>query len=475
MRYVLTLGLLVVSACPACRCQVLKLDGGTSSLLNADGAQATAYLPNAETFLGVGAVGGHAVVGAGVRFQYRHADVFLGDKPLSFGYVAVSMRGAAIERKTTRQTFGAFIGAVGRAYAAPYFYGTKANHFGAGVQYSAALAHGLKFSSADVLAANRKTALQSVAWRWRALDAQGTAGLLENRWYSAGNLAVHSQHLGAVADRVQLLSTPRATVNGVGIFANVGALDAHANVFQSTGRRRLTGTTYGVGLNLSAITVRADWYKSLAQKVAAQVLTERLGQRLALSQYFNESSGHVTAGVGASYTGNRITASVGYVETYSPLAVAKPWTRTLSVSVSIHIHDTSVSAQTITLPNGATKWTVSGSQYAYGVVPVVNTGRTSTPSFGKYVFRIDATDENGNAVEGVAVSVGKSLCVTDSHGSCFVRMKHKTPQSLTVLLDQFTAAGSWRVVNAPEVAESSAPSSVVVSRVTNPTREDTGK
>ena len=196
--------------------QTIGLQGGASSLFNAQGGSLTLYTEKTNETFGVGISNGHLVAGASSEFLFHSWDVTAGDKQLFLTTqqlgLATVMRGIEAHRKNDNSSLAVFIGAVGQSYSAPFFSGATAKEFGAGIQYTRKfdLSSGkrtacrgfgcvtgvgtIEFSTVGAYTHGRVTALEGAIYRWRGLVLQGTAGLLESRKYLIGQSTWRFQH-----------------------------------------------------------------------------------------------------------------------------------------------------------------------------------------------------------------------------------------------------------------------------------------
>jgi hypothetical protein len=75
-----------------------------------------------------------------------------------------------------------------------------------------------------------------------------------------------------------------------------------------------------------------------------------------------------------------------------------------------------------------------------------------TFSMAKYVVQGTVKDEQGNAVEGAALHVGKEVAFSDSSGRFQLRVSRHGPYALRVAPDEFLSTIVYEVVTAPAQA-----------------------
>jgi len=435
--------------------QTIELKAGDSSLLDASGGSVVFYLPSSTVELGAGVSGGRFVGSATEHFETHGFDIYAGDRQLflTTGSAGLSLaeRGVEVERKSAKQTISFFAGATGQAYSAPFFSGIEAHEFGAGYSYRRELPHGFDFASVGAVAGNKRTGLESLAYRWRAVKIFGTAGYLENREYLNGNAALQFQHFSANASRqTYLYKEQRTTVDSFSAAARIGALDFSAADFSG---RTGSGQSFGAGARVSIFDVRTDYFHSAYGGTISGSLSERISRRFSFSQYLTRAAGRTAINYGGSYSSNVATVSVGWTTAFVPLAAGRsPFQQVLSVSISLQLpHSISASAQTVTAPDGSVKFSVYGSGFTRG--PLAASGPAQARSIrGRFKTAVHVIDRSGEPVEGAAVRIGKDLVITDGSGRAWIRARKAREQRIGVEIGEFTAPGTWRVVTAPASA-----------------------
>src|SRR5260370_317449 len=202
--------------------ETIGLQGGASSLFNAQGGSVTLFTQNMNETLGVGVSNGRLVAGASSEFLSHGWDLTVGDKQLflttqQLGLSTV-MRGVEAHRKNDKSTLAVFVGAVGQSYSAPFFSGATAKEFGTGFQYTrkfepnnrktACRGFGcptrsgtFELSTVGAYTNGKLTALEGATYRWKGLVLQGTAGLLEKRSYFIGQATERFRHASCDSGR----------------------------------------------------------------------------------------------------------------------------------------------------------------------------------------------------------------------------------------------------------------------------------
>jgi protocatechuate 3,4-dioxygenase beta subunit len=83
---------------------------------------------------------------------------------------------------------------------------------------------------------------------------------------------------------------------------------------------------------------------------------------------------------------------------------------------------------------------------------------------GKYTISGTVVDAEGAPVEGAALKIGDDEVWTDAAGAWQVRVKNQKPRPLALAFGDFTAAGRWRVISAPQSASPAGDIRIVVAR-----------
>jgi hypothetical protein len=232
----------------------------------------------------------------------------------------------------------------------------------------------------------------------------------------------------------------------VGLGRKVGAVDATLTQFRTTG--------------------------DISSESYVGALREALGPRFGLVQVFSRSGGQTAVKVGGSFLSNPIALGVDYDTTYAPFSPTSPFVQALALNARVLVKDTQLQFATYTLPNGATRYTISGSRTFYR-----GGSGSARPSNGyrmaKYIVRGKVIDMAGEPVRGAALRVDKDDVLTDDAGRFFVRSPNTRPHRLEVTTDAFVTPGHFEVVDAPtlvspETDENAADVIIAVRRVDGP-------
>jgi len=210
--------------------QVFKVQGGTSTLLNAEGASVEFKAPNYDGNVGLGFFEGHFEYGAEARSLFHGYTLLAGDDTVPFILPTdvfdsshyFSARGIGATRKNSDSSFYAFAGATSTWLGTGFFNGATSNDPVGIFFYERQLTGRLRFFSRDIIS-NRQTFLQGLEWKQNKwLKASLTAGLGSNQKYFASALEAETDKfafkasyvlMGDMFQRVNVLSPMSSEVN----------------------------------------------------------------------------------------------------------------------------------------------------------------------------------------------------------------------------------------------------------------------
>ena len=470
--------LLLVALRGVSHSQIIELKGGDSTMFGAGGGNAILHFPHSTETFGAGIVDGQFHFGVSSSFDWQKWNVTAGDDYLSLTAgtgLVVPIRGLTAERRWKKQKLTLFTGAAGQIYSFPYFLATSVRHFGTGMFYQNKLPHGLDFSMMGVFVGSQRTAVGSLHYLWKGLDAAGTAGLLQSHPFGNGRVSYKPiQALSFFATRQDYFFDLRqastagtgsslvqaaTTISSVGGSATLRGLSLSASALTgSAGTNQISGQTFGGSVHPGPLAITTSYYRSPHSGFIASSFTERLSRRWSVSEFLTYSQGRWSVNYGGSFTSNRLTASVGYLTDFVPYSLGgSPFQQTISVSVSWQLpHSTTVTLATNTLPNGAVRWSTYGNSYVQGPLQsgdaVAGMAHASQSRLGaKFIVRGIVRDPAGRPVAGAAVLVGKEMVFTDFDGTFFVRFRKAKTVPVKVVPDDFRAPGNWRVIGAPDL------------------------
>jgi hypothetical protein len=173
--------------------QVFKVQGGTSTLINAQGGSVEFKAPDYDGNIGMGFFDGHFAYGAEARTLFHGYTVLAGDDMVPFvlptdvfdGTHYFSARGLGASRKDSDSSLFAFAGTTSTWMGTGFFNAATSDNPVGILFYERQLSDRLRFFSRDI-ASDRQTALQGLEWKQNKwLKASLTGGIGSNQGYFA--------------------------------------------------------------------------------------------------------------------------------------------------------------------------------------------------------------------------------------------------------------------------------------------------
>lgn len=210
--------------------QVFRVQGGTSTLLNAEGGSVEFKAPNYDGSVGLGFFNGRFQFGAETRYLFRGYTLLGGDESLPFTLPTdvfdnshyFSARGVGATRKNSASMFYVFAGATSTWLGTGFFNAATSNDPVGIFFYQRKLTERLTFFSRNIVS-NRQTLLQGLEWKQNKwLTASLTGGIGSNQKYFASSLDAETHKLAFKASyvvmgdsfrRVTVLSPTSSEVN----------------------------------------------------------------------------------------------------------------------------------------------------------------------------------------------------------------------------------------------------------------------
>jgi hypothetical protein len=179
------------------------------------------------------------------------------------------------------------------------------------------------------------------------------------------------------------------------------------------------------------------------------MLQERLSKRFALSQLLSWSAGRLTTSLGGSYRGETMDLGVGYGFVHAPLDPARPFQRTLNLSVRLQLGNYRAALATTVTPSGAIVYDGSAATFLYlGGENGLRAAPLSAP-LTRYVVQGIVRDERGAPLSGAALLIGEELVYSDSQGRFFARFRSARQVRMKVVREEFLVPGHFREETVP--------------------------
>jgi hypothetical protein len=455
------LAILLLLVASSVRGQVIQVTGGASTLFNAEGGAVTFYTPGTTSSVGVGVLGGHLVAGANTEFEWRHWDTSIGDRQLflttGLTGTSVAFRGVTATKKTKTQSLTLFTGLAGHAYSTPFFSGTTAKNFGSGVSYRRLLGRGFSVATVGVLAGSRKTALQEVTWKHRALSLSENAGWLENREYTNAMGSLIFRHFGAQVTRsTYIWNSDRLAADSQSVAGNFGAVDSYASAFQS---RNNHGQAIGGGYRTGIFQFRTGETFAGKSKTLSGSVYEQVTRHFSIAQYITRSQGQTQVNFGGEYTSNLASVGVSYQEMFAPFGPTA-FTKVLTLSLRFQFPH----GETVQLETTGKRWTAMGGAYIKTGLEMGQGEHQSHGDIKGALYSGSVVDEEGNPVAGIAVRIGKEITYSNEQGELMARSKRGGRVQVSPAPGDNVAPGIWECVTCPETATPGEDFKIVVRR-----------
>jgi len=211
MRSRVQCALILLAMLPAAtlHAQVFRVQGGESTLLNAEGGSVEVKAPDYNGTVGLGFYNGRFEYGADTRYQYRGYTVLAGDESIPFTLPTdifdashyFSARGLGAMHSDENSRSYIFAGSTS-TWLGTGFFNAASSDRPAGIFFYERKWNSLKFFSRDIVS-NTQTSLQGVEWQARKwVKAALAGGIGSNQKYLASSVDVETQKLAFKASYV---------------------------------------------------------------------------------------------------------------------------------------------------------------------------------------------------------------------------------------------------------------------------------
>src|SRR5256885_3145966 len=183
--------------------QVFRVQGGTSTMLNAQGGSVEFKAPGYDVSVGLGYYNGKVMFGGETRYKFHDYTVLAGDDSVPFTLPSdifdnshyFSARGAGMTRSGHDRNIYAFAGTTSTWLGTGFFNAATSESPVAILFYQRKLSENLRFVSRNI-ASNRQTMLEALEWspqKW--MKASATGGVGSNQKYFAAAIDTETQKL----------------------------------------------------------------------------------------------------------------------------------------------------------------------------------------------------------------------------------------------------------------------------------------
>jgi hypothetical protein len=508
-RVLLVLAVLLAGKANA---QVFRVQGGTSTMLNAQGGSVEFKAPKYDGSVSLGYFEGHLRYGAENRYQLHNLTLLTGDETVPFILPTdvfdashyFSARGIGVTHKDSRGKYYAFAGTTSTWLGTGLFNAATSDDPVGMLFYERKVNNHFKFFSRNIVS-RRQTFLEGLEYQPnRSVKASLMAGIGSNQKYFAASLDAETEKLifrtsyvltGNSFQRISLASPLSSEVNkgnvqllykplefvsltaghqnllepvtlgGTMQQATVNQLSADFHVkgfyfgsgqFSSTSSGLGTqGTNLYVGHRFSRLLeVNENWFQSKSQgqpgsTILSGTIRENVSSRLSLLQLISRTNGQTTFAFGGDFTSNRLMLQADYQNIYLPFRPDHPFQQALALNASVRvIGPMQLTAASNVDPTGHLRYTFGMSTYVYRMSGMMSS-HSETFSIAKFMVQGVVKDEQGNPVEGAALRIGKEVVYSDSTGAFLARMGKHGPFPLSVVPEEFITNGVYETVSAP--------------------------
>jgi len=417
----LLLAIFLVAAPAALRAQVFQVNGGTSSLYQADGGTISARGPSFDASAGAGVLDGKFVGGVNLTKMIGGSTYIAGSDYIHFilptdifdsSHYLVAM-GAGVKTRLAGTNVFAFGGATSLDFSSPLFEGARAESPAGILFLNRKLGRDLETSSSFVFS-QQTTAIQAFQWQpLEKLQIAVAGGVGANQPYGAASFQFARPWMDAKAAYIEagsqfhrvaldepLMSEPDrenilVTVRPAHFFSISGGRQNFLTPVGNTQQNVRSGLDQAsADAQLAGVGVTASFYhstflgefndatdytleRSIFSRIHASTsylesrpsdgpktrtflatFTETLTPRLDVSQMISRSQGQTTISFGGAILSNLLTVSANYQTYYVPELNSAPFEQALIVDVQLHLfRGITLHGATFVAPDGSLRYT----------------------------------------------------------------------------------------------------------------------
>jgi hypothetical protein len=408
--------------------QVFEVNGGASSIYQAEGGNVTMHAPSLDASIGAGLLAGQFVGGFNLTKKTPRSTYLLGDDYIPFvlptdifdtSHYLVAL-GAGIQTRQWNTDIFAFGGAVSNDFSSPYFDGVRAESPAGILFLDKKLQPHLSVSSKMVFS-TEQTAIASLDWKPETnLDLAASGGVGANSPYGAASLKLTRKLIDLQAAYIQagaqfhrlaiqlpILSEPNRenivlTLRPFRFLSLTGArqnfltpLNNSANEVQSTLNQGSAGLLVA-GTNLSASIYRSSYQnnfdlaeaytldRAITSRAHANLsyfesrpsngtrtrefvanLMQQINPRLGVTEVISEAQGQSSVSFGGELLTNLLAISAEYQTYYVPIQNSTPFQEAMILDVQLHLfRGITLHGGTYVGPDGSLEYTADGTALA---------------------------------------------------------------------------------------------------------------
>src|SRR5262249_3963635 len=227
----------------------------------------------------------------------------------------------------------------------------------------------------------------------RVFGFYATGGTLAGLHFLNGSVAYSpARWLHFNAGRQDVLNDlQRATVNSGGAGLSFAHFTAQTQGYRGpSGGRAVTGQSAGAGLRWGAVSVSSAWYNAAGHRVLAHTASENFRHWQVTETFAGKN-----VSFGGGFHTNHVSISLDHSMSFLPFSGRAGFQQTTAVRVSLRIPRSAATLDlgSVVLPNGRTRYTVSGGDYINGPLHVQAGPQARVRSIGgKYVISGKVTE-----------------------------------------------------------------------------------
>jgi len=409
--------------------QIFKVEGGTSTLFNADGGSINIKSANYDGNIGAGMFEGRFEWGAVARTKVLGYTLTAGDDSVRFDLPTdifgntsyFSARGVGVSRGDKDSGFYV-LGGLTSSWVGTGFFQAARTQDPVGIMFfHHRLSDRLQFFSRNIVS-NKVTSLQALEWQlnqWMKASVTGGIGSghpyaatafeaemqkltlkasyatvdpdfrritipdyynseperenLEATYHFTRDMSITASHRNLLQPLSLDGSAERASMNSLSSSFRVGQTYFGTGLFNSSfSGRNSWGTNVFVGQRFHQfLDVNASYFVSKStgnnlDSMLTGTFREIITPRLNLLQVVTYSNGQTALAYGGEFVTNRFNARVDYQTVYLPFRTNNPFQQTLSFNSSVRVvGPVAVSAASTLAPDGRVRFTFGATTYLY--------------------------------------------------------------------------------------------------------------